>query len=398
MAAKDTHPAILIKDAILARSGIYVYSRDDLRIMGVVPDVEKPLYKIYRPPHVLVAAKDKFAFAVVTREHTADDTSPDNFRDQAEGCVGNDIAVIALDDGNIGLKGKIAFYTQGVADYFEQGNRETSAQYGLKLCPSADPARDGYDFVMTEITSVNGLAITARGRGGSSVRVLDSAAATSRTGGYRMIKGFLTLLGIGKAKDSGFKFSNILFGSMEKVRALDASDAAGIDREITEAMSYVTALGDSEAREVLVGAVADCYKNIEAVLARKEEVSEKLDALYTKCQDADAEAVKRVLDAGKDNGEGNSDEKDDEKEKEKDKKKGGAAKDTQTPDFDALIGSAVDKAFARANENIDAKIDAAMKKALGVGDGAKAAADSRVIADTADEDASFLVSGVFGNR
>jgi hypothetical protein len=408
MRAHDKHPAILVKDAILARSGIYLYSRDEIWRMGFTPVEDKPLYKVYRPPHVLVEAKDKFAFAVVTKEHPVDDTSPDNFRDQAEGCVGDDIAVVALEGSNIGLRGKIAFYTQDVADYFERGNKETSAQYGLKLQESKDPVRDGYDFVMTEITSVNGLAITARGRGGSSVRVLDSIARNRAAGGYTMKKGFLAFLGVGKSKDAGFKFSEVLLGSMAKVKALDAADTAGIDREVTDVMAYVAALGESEAREVLAGAVADCYKNIEAVLARKDEVSVKLDELYGKCQDADTEAVRRILGAGKDSKAG---EDGDAKEKEEDgkaaaakekDKKDGAGKDARLPDFDTLIGAAVDKAFARVNDSIDAKIDAVMKKALGGTAGVKPAVDSRP-ANAADsgagnEDASYLVRGVFGNR
>jgi hypothetical protein len=403
MGAKDKHPAILVKDAILARSGIYEYSREEILRMGCTLKENKPFYKVYRPPHVLVAAKDKFAFAVVTKEHPVDDTSADNFRDQASGCVGNDIAVAALEDGNIGLKGKIAFYTKDVADYFEQGNKETSAQYELKLQPSTDSARDGYDFMMTEITSVNGLAITARGRGGSSVRVLDSITMDKTVRGCKMKKGFLAFLGIGKAKDANFKFSEVLLGSMAKVKALDAADTAGIDREVTDVLAYVTALGESEAREVLAGAVADCYKNIEAVLAKKDEVSARIDELYVKCQDADAEAVGRILDTGKD-GKDPKDDKDkkDQKDDKDDKdKKDGAGKDARPSDFDTLIGAAVDKAFARVDESIDAKIGAAMKKALGGGEkpsGSKPATDSRALEDPAGEDASYLVRGVFGNR
>jgi hypothetical protein len=223
-----------------------------------------------------------------------------------------------------------------------------------------------------------------------------------------MQKGFLAFLGIGKTKDVNFKFSDMLFGSIAKVKALNGADTAGIDREVAEAMSYVTALGDSEAREVLAGAVSDCYKNIEAVAAKKEEVSAKLDELYGRCQAADAEVVRRVLDAGKGDGDKDGeDKKDGDKDKngadkkDGDKGKDGAGKDARAPDFDALIGAAVDKAFAKVDGHIDAKIDAAMKKALGGGDsasGVKPAVDTRAGDSLEDEDASYLVRGVFGNR
>jgi hypothetical protein len=403
----DKHPAIMVKPAILARSGIYVYGRDEMLAMGFTVKEDKPFYKVYRPPHTLVEAKDKFCFAVVTKEHTAFDTSPENFREQADGVVGDSVEVVTLDDGNIGLKGRIAFYTKDVADYFESGNKETSAQYRMALAPSSDPVKDGYDFVMTGIESVNSLAITSQGRGGESVRVLDSMAAMNKfIGGNRMKGGFLSFLGIGKAKDAGFKFSDALFGGISKVRTLDASDSAGIEKAVGEVMAYVVSLGDSEEKEVLAGAVSDCLKNTEAVLAKREDVAKRIDELYGKCQDADAEVVKRILDA---DGKGKEDDKDKEKDKDKDKgkdkekeKEEGEGKDAAPKNFDAVIGAAIDKAFSKFEESIDAKIDAAMKKALGTGDAGKQAADTRTAnagdSAAAGEDASYLVRGVFGNR
>jgi hypothetical protein len=388
MTVKDKHPAVLVKDAILARSGIYLYSRDDLRRMKIAPREEKAEYRVYRPPGVVIEAKDKFPFAVVTKEHTAFDTSPDNFREQADGVVGDSIEVVALDGGHIALKGRIAFYTRDAADYFESGNKETSAQYDMRLAESRDPDGDGYDYMMTGIESVNGVAITARGRGGKNVRVLDSMAAAvidKAIGGNEM-GGFLSFLGIGKAKDTEFKFSDVLFGGVAKVKAFDGSDAAGVEEAVGEIMSHVAPLGGSEAKDILAGAVSDCLKNADAVLSRKDDVAKKIDELYAKCRAADAEAVKRVLDAGGDPG--------GVKEPAKD-----PAKDSDG----AVIAAAVDKAFDKFSEGLDAKIDAAMKRALGEGVGVKPLAGANPLASAADglgndDDASYLVHGVFGVR
>jgi hypothetical protein len=408
LGAADRHPAVMVKPAILARSGIYVYGRDEMLAMGFTLAEDKPFYKVYRPPHVLIEAKDKFCFAVVTKEHTALDTSPENFREQAEGVVGDSVEVVTLENGNVGLKGNIAFYTKDVADYFESGNRETSAQYRMGLMPGNDPARDGYDFVMTGIESVNSLAITANGRGGKSVCVLDSIAVIDKVIGGTKMGGFMSFLGLGKAKDTGFKFSDVLFGGIAKVKTLNAADTAGIEKAVGEVMSHVVSLGASEAKEILTGAVSDCFKNAEAVLAKRDDVAKNIDVLYGKCQDADAEAVKRIFDAsGKKDGDDKDkpkegDDKDKPKEgDDKDKPKEGDGKDALPKDFDTVIGAAVDKAFSKFNESIDAKIDAAMKKVLGTDTAAKPAADSRQadITDggTAGEDASYLVHGVFGN-
>jgi hypothetical protein len=395
MEVKDKHPAILVKDAILARSGIYVYSRDELLKMGIPLADDKPLYRIYRPPHVIVGAKDKFSFAVVTKGHTVSDTSPDNFREQADGVVGDSIEVVTLEDGNVALKGRVAFYTKSVADSFESGNKETSAQYSMQLRPCDDPVRDGYDFVMTKITSVNSVAVLGHGRGGSSVRVLDGMPVPDiYIGGNRMRSGFLSFLGIGKPKDAGFKFSDVLFGSIGKVKALDAADTAGIEKAVGEVMSYVVSLGDSEAKEVLTGAVSDCLKNAEAVLSRKDDVVKRIDELYVKCRAADEETVKRILDAGSSSdadGNRNTD--------------GGGgdpeAKDSLPKDINSVVDAAIGKALDRFNENLDAKIDAALGKALGEGvKNASPEGDNRpafAVDGFEDKDASYLVRGVFGN-
>jgi hypothetical protein len=406
MSVKDRHPAIMVKPAILARSGIYVYSRGEMLAMGFDLKDGKPSYKVYRPPHVLIEAKDKFCFAVVTKEHTVFDTSPENFRDQADGVVGDSVEVVTLGNGNIGLKGRIAFYTKDVADYFESGNRETSAQYRMALAPSGDPERDGYEFEMVGIESVNSLAITSRGRGGHDVRVLDSLGTGNSYGGLKMKSGFLSFLGIGKPKDAGFKFSDALFGGIAKIKALDAADTAGIEKAVGEVMSHVVPLGDSEAKEVLTGAVSDCLKNADAVLAKKDGVAKKIDELYGKCQDADAEAVKRILDSdGKEKDGGEDPEKkkkDGGGDKDKDAKKDGGGKDALPKDFEAVVAAAIDKAFGKFDESIDAKIDAAMKKALGTEAVVKPAADSRHVSaadgGAGSEDASYLVRGIFGNR
>jgi hypothetical protein len=168
-------------------------------------------------------------------------------------------------------------------------------------------------------------------------------------------------------------------------------------------MSHVTPLGNSEAKEILTGAVYDCLKNRDAVLAQKDEVAKKIDTLYGKCRDADAEAIKRVLDADE---KGKEDEDEKGKGSGKDKKDDGKkdeeeGKGAQSKDYDAVIAAAVDKAMGKFNESVDTKIDAAMKKILGRGSGAPAT-DSRQVSaadnSTAGEDASYLVRGVFGNR
>jgi hypothetical protein len=380
--------ALTVKDVVLARSGVYVYSRDEVLARGLRPKEVKPFYREYRPAGVLLAAKDKFNLLPVPKEHPAVDIDQDNFHSLASGVTGGPIEAVSRDDGEIELRGKIAFFTRDAFDYYQAGNVETSAGYTSRVAAAKEPDKVGYDFVLQEIADINHLAIVSCGRGGRDVRVLDGAAImSSRIGGIKMRVGFLSFLGIGKNRDEGFKLSAVLMDSLVKAKSLDAG---GIEKEIGGIAAHVAALGDSEAKEVLAGAVADCFKNVDAVLARKDEVSRRIDELYGKCQDADAEAVKRILDTDSASGDG------------KDKEGEGKNRDAAPPDIDAVINSAVEKAFSKINDGIDAKIDAAMKRALGTSDkGGKAGKTGDGRTDDpggCGEDASYLVRGVFGNR
>jgi hypothetical protein len=397
----DGSSQLAVKDAVLAKSGYYVYSHDEVMKMGIKPTVEKPFYREYRPAGVLVDAKDLFQLIPVTKDHPTVNVDADNFHQFASGTTGGPIDIIPMPDGEVGLRGKIAFHTKDAYDHYISGNRETSAGYDKKLVMSDDPDKDGYDWIMTKITAVNHMAVLPKGRGGKDVRVFDKAPNNNinENGGIKMSvkgkSGFLARLGIGKQ----FKFSKVLMDSVAKVSSLDA---AGIDKEVASVMAHVNTLGDGDAKEVLVGAVSDCYKNHAEVLQQKDVVSEKIDELYVKCQDADAEVVTRILDSGKE------DEKDDGKKddagKEKEKEKEVDTNDAAPPDFAVMIDAAVQKSVAAVMDGLHAKIDASIKKAIGVDDKEKKAnaADERQVDAAADagisEDASFLTRGIFGSN
>ena len=355
--AEDKSAQLAVKDAILARSGIYLYSREDVKEMGLSPKLDKLVYREYRPAGVVIRSKDKFAMVPVPKDHPPVDITPDNFHQYASGITGGPIEAVDLPDGEVGLKGKIAFFTRDAYDHYMSGNKETSAGYGKKVVYSDDPETDGYDWVMTDITAVNHVAVLPQGRGGSNVCVLDKAVEQKSFGGIEMDKirsGFLGLFGIGKTKDSNFKFSSVLMESVAKMHSI--KDAAGVEKEVTSVMGYVKTLGDSEARSILVGAVADCFKHPVEVIAQKEAISKKIDELYAKCQDEDAAAVKRILDS-------ESSEKKEEKKEEPGKEK---KEEKNADSTDAAINTAVQKAFESVVNSLDEKITACVKAALGV--------------------------------
>lgn len=400
---KDGHPAIMVKGMILARSGIYVYSHAEMIARGAKIDKPKAFYREFRPADVIVRAKDKFAFSVITREHTADQTDANNFRMQAAGVVGDHIDVVPLDDGEIALQAKGAFYTRDAADYFEAGNRETSADYQSVIAPAEHPE---YDFILKDILSVNGVALTAKGRGGQKVRVLDSAIGhKSGNGGYTMPKpkrsGILGFIGIGRAKDANFKLSTVV---MDQLKGFDPSK---IDESVQAVMQHITPLGDREEKDMLISAVTDCFSYPVQVQVKEKEVSETLDTLYSRCIDADDADAKKFA-KGKD---GDGKDKTGEEGAEKDKKEGGKTTDAApTQDIQALVEAAVTKALEsqnaaqveamkRVTDSLDSRVDQAVRKALGLGEGGESgdagesgtnrALDSALFGN-AEDDGSFI--------
>jgi hypothetical protein len=391
------------KDVILARSGIYVYSRDELVAGGVIPKTNKPFYRMYRPAGVLLAAKDKFDLVPFCREHPPVDVTESNFHQYASGVTGGPIEAVTLDGGEIGLKGRLAFFTRDAYEYYEAGNKEVSTGYVYTVREAKDAEAAGYDYIMESIEDVNHACVTRAGRGGASVRVLDSKTEVySGNGGVKMKKGFLAMFGIGKAKDSGFAFSGVLLDSVAKVHSLDE---AGLTSEIAGVMAHVNDLGDSEAKELLIGAVSDCYKHPVEVLAQKDKIGEKIDELYNKCRAADAEAVKRILDAegGKDKPCDKCGKSPCECKSEGDGTDGKASAKDSGAAYEAVIDAAVQKAVSQVLSGIDSKITDSVRKTLGLEEVKPAAGvDARAAATDgasgAGEDASFLVRGCFGAR
>jgi hypothetical protein len=398
---QDKSAQLAVKDAIFARSGIYLYTRQEVEAWGIKPKVDKPLYRLYRPAGVLVAAKDKFALVPFCKEHPPVDVTPDNFHTYGSGVTGGPIEAVTMDDGEIGLKGSVAFLTRDAYDFYMAGNKEISVGYTHFVREVRDADRVGYDLVVESIECVNHTCVLPRGRGGPEVRVLDSApVVTKNAGGVKMKSGFLAFLGIGRVRDENFKLSRVLLDGVAKVHTLDQ---AGIDTEVAGVMAHVNALGDSEAKELLVGAVTDCFKHPVEVIAQKDKVGEKIDDLYGKCRVADAAAVQRILDGG----EGDTDANKNKGKPDPGADDGKGVKDAAPKDFDAAIDAAVQKALGAVTDSFGAKIDESVRKALGLDENtlqkpAAAGSPSGDVNDgagsTSGEDASFLVRGYFGNR
>ena len=370
--------AIIVKNAILARSGTYLYSYEEMLRRGHVPSVKKDFYKEYRPASVLVNAKDKFKYAVLTKEHPHSITS-DNIQQVIEGVVGSDVEVVVLENNEIALKGEIAFYTKDAVEYYNTGAKETSAQYISKVSPVTDK---DYDFILEEIQAVQGLALTRQGRGGSSVAVLDSLISAGETAEKKLQgdkvmsskNSILSFLGIGKAPQD--ELSSLVIDSLNGYSELSEADKK-TRREKVDIL--ISPLADTPEKKILADTVKDCFSYPKEVLEKKEDVEKGLKSLYKLCVSSDAAALQATFDSIKET----KDEKEDEEDEDEKKKK--ETKEKETKDAEAAakakeeeekkkketkdsfdLEKTVEAITARVIDSVSAKIDEAVKKNLGI--------------------------------
>lgn len=412
--------AIIVKNAILARSGIYIYSHEEMLRRGHTPEVTKDFYREYRPASVLITAKDKFKYAVLTKEHPISITA-DNVQQVIEGVVGSNIEVVTLDNNEIALKGELAFYTKDAVAYYGTGAKETSAQYISKVSPVFG---DDYDYILEEIQEVQGLALTRQGRGGSSVAVLDSLiaagkAAEEKTQGDKVMKrnSILSFLGIGKAPQD--ELSSLVMDSLKDFSGLPDSEKKARKDKVDLLLTSIT---DSPEKETLVGTVNDCFSYPKEVLEKKEEVSKGLNALYTRCISSDVAALQATFDSLKVESKDEDTEKKKEEVKTEDsedeakKKKEAEEKETKDAEDEKKKKEEEDKKkesegtkdsidlekltadiVSRVADSMSAKIDEAVKKNLGleVEKGTETKDSILPSFSAAENDSTFLLNDMF---
>jgi hypothetical protein len=395
--------AIIVKNAILARSGIYIYSHEEMLRRGHVPEVTKAFYREYRPASVLVAAKDKFKYAVLTKEHPQSITA-DNVQQVIEGVVGSNIEVVVLENDEIALKGELAFYTKDAVSYYDTGAKETSAQYISKV---SAVTCDDYDYILEEIQEVQGLALTRQGRGGSSVAVLDSLISAGAKpeekniqGDKKMGKSILSFFGIGNPPQD--ELSSLVIDSLTGY--IGVSDAEKKTRR-DKVESLISSLADSKEKNILIDTVKDCFAYPKEVLEKKEEISKGLKSLYNLCAGSDVTALQATFDSIKSKDSDDEDEddkkkkedetKDAEEKKKKDDEEAEKKKSEGTKDSIVLDAAGLEKLITKVTDSLSAKIDETVKKHLGLE--VKTETKDSILPSFSSEqkDNSFLLNDMF---
>lgn len=377
-------PYIAIKKCRMLRSGIQLYTRDEVpqELLNELPAEKRnqKVFRVYRRPEAIVKHLKDFNYIPLANNHPDVDITPDNRKEYEVGRAGGLAGLVTLKDGNVYVENDLIFDDRAAYNEYVNGKRELSI--GLQAVWKVSDSPD-YDFEVPDFTNVNHVALVTRGRAGHEAKVMDTMAAVSRsidnnfrengTGGFGM--NFLKMFGIGKNKDAAtFCLSKAVMDCAAKlaVKGITEDEA---NAEVKAVMENVVRLGDSEDRKVLTGMVRDALVGAEelngADEAAKKKVCDALDALYKKCQDADDEKAKAAVEDALKGKEDPKDKKDDKKPEDKKddegKKEEGKTEDGcgSQKDTAEVVAEAVAKALDA--QKLDDKIEAAVAKALGIG-------------------------------
>lgn len=369
MLIPETQPYLERKNVILARSGKQIYQASECRLFGLDerPNDRKSSYIVYRPASVLIAALPLFKTLTITKEHPPEFIDGRNYQRYAHGTTGENPEVVSLTGGNIGIKSNLVFSTDEIYNYYIDGNSQVSVGYQAKYEWNPAYAEDGYDIIMTEITTVNHLAVTAAGRGGKEVAIIDSLI-----GGITMLRSgiFRFLEKKGKTNDSSKPFSALVLDSVEKAKGKSKDETEAV---LASVLDSLATLKDSENKTLLVDAVSDCFVAPDRALAVKAEVAKVLDSVYAKAEKETLDAIEGATkdEDGKGTGTNNVSDKattdsTEDADAEKDKK---AAEEKEKKEASKTTDSAISsltQAIEALRNELPGLISAGVKKELGV--------------------------------
>lgn len=383
-------PFIVQKDVILCRSGIQIYSYNEVKMALGEPPVKKDFYREYRPASVVVKAQDLCRSLPVTKEHPDTWVTPDNWSSLAGGVLDKEVSVVALDgesDGEIGIKSNVTFFTRELYDYYIN-NKEVSLGYECTKHFVDNASELGYDIILDEITTVNHLAITRAGRGGSSVAIIDSIIGglkPMRTGIFAWLKGK-------KQEDSSAttSFGQKVLTSVKNSKGTTEEEIAGEMKSVLDSMSV---LKDCETKSTLVNVVKDCFDNREKTLENEEELTKTLDSMWNEVHSCGLAEIDNALgkasvkdseekeeskgeekteDSEKEE-ESKGEEKTEDSEKEKEKEKEEESKGEEKTDSCNKDSSSIkDDILSAIKDSIKPLVADAVKEVLGIKENDKA--------------------------
>lgn len=366
---QDSSASVTEKNVILCRSGTQIYRRFEVegRFDLDMEGHDEDSFIEYRPPDVVVDAKELMVNLPVTKEHPSSFVTPDNWSRLAHGTTGSEVDVVSLGDGEIGIETSIVFNTRDIYDYYVDGNKEVSLGYACekRWATEEEKSKYGCDIILTKITEVNHLAVTSCGRGGSKVAILDSFFR----GLKKMRSGlFFYLDNKGKSADANSNFSDTLFSALE---SCNGKEEEAVKNSLSNVLDAFASAKDSEAKKHLSAMVEDCFTDIPKALAHKNEIVPIVNDAWI---NVSGESIKDIKDAlslsspTTDGASGNEEKKEKEK-KEKEKKelddgKGKSTVNVSDSNVEEVVKKAVMDAMAETKDSLRSLVQEEVKKVL----------------------------------
>jgi len=253
MQVMDESAERLLKNVAIGRSGVYLYTRNELSGLGITSIPEKyardNLFHVYRPATVLAANAEKFVRQPLTNKHPPEMLTPENNRKYISGWVGDSVVIENCNDEII-IRSSVNLVDRDVIRAYDSGIREVSPGYIAKFSWKDGETAQGlrYNIVMDDIESVNHLALVPEGRGGPTVRIMDSGEEVRQltSGLFRWIKRLFV------ADDSGKTFREILNDAILNRGSLSESDFDGIRDGIMPAVDDIPECSDKIALKRMI--------------------------------------------------------------------------------------------------------------------------------------------------
>lgn len=166
---RRTRDGYLVAEARVARTGIQTYLAGELGFEG---DPTRAI-RVYRPPEEVFSkdAMATYAHRPVTVDHPSELVTADNWREHVRGKTGEDV----MRDGEF-VRVPLTLMDAAAIKEWESGKRELSMGYTMTLDATPGTTEDGeeYDAVQRDLR-MNHLALVARARGGSQLRLGDDS-------------------------------------------------------------------------------------------------------------------------------------------------------------------------------------------------------------------------------
>ncbi len=165
---RRTNDGYLVGEAKVARTGIQEYLAREL---GMADRDPNDVIRVYRPEESVFSqgALQTYAYRPLTVDHPSEMVTADNWKQYAAGQTGPDVAR----DGDFVRVPMVLMDSQAITEW-ESGKRELSMGYTseIEIKDGVTPDGETYDAVQTNLR-MNHLALVARARGGSQLRLGD---------------------------------------------------------------------------------------------------------------------------------------------------------------------------------------------------------------------------------